>query len=155
MKRSVSLLLVLAMAISMMPLHAFAAQTNHHDHAQPASEPTENLYQELQSRTDALLLEDLGGTSMTDVQTRATVDAMDGAAVDDAAHIIDSTGSQEFVFTDAIAAEVYSTNKGTWSGYGRVFCMTITGIDSIQNLQAYAVMISGTNTEHISDPFAN
>ena len=62
----------------------------------------------------------------------------------------DGTGTQEFVFTDALAADVYSSNTGTWSGYKRLFTLVITGYENIRNLRANLMVVSGTNAEYIS-----
>ena len=60
------------------------------------------------------------------------------------------TGSQKFVFTDEVVSQVYSSNDGTWSGYDKMFSMVITGIESIQNLKADMVLVSGTDVAYIS-----
>ena len=73
-KRGISLLLVLVMVVTMMPLHASAAGTETHTH--PAAVP-DSPYQQLQAQADALLLNHLGTTLMTDAQIRAAVDSMD------------------------------------------------------------------------------
>ena len=67
----------------------------------------------------------------------------------------DGTGSQEFVFTDEVVAQVYSSNRGTWSKYGQMFSMTVTGIGSIENLRANIALVSGTNVRYISSVTAN
>ena len=67
----------------------------------------------------------------------------------------DGTGSQEFVFTDEVMSQVYSSNKGTWSKYGKMFSMTITGFDGIENLQARVALVSGTNATYISPNYVS
>ena len=62
----------------------------------------------------------------------------------------EGTGSQEFVFTDDVVAAVYSSNKGSFSGYGKMFAMTITGIENVENLKADIALVSGTNARYVS-----
>ena len=82
-KRSISLLLVLVMVLSMSPLQVFAAGTDHHDHAPAPQAAAANpdtapsLYRQLEAQTDALLLNYLGSASMTDAEVLSTVDDMD------------------------------------------------------------------------------
>ena len=59
-------------------------------------------------------------------------------------------GTQRFVFTDAVVGQVYSSNDGTWSGYGKMFSMVVTGFGNIENLNARIAVISDTNAEYIS-----
>ena len=58
------------------------------------------------------------------------------------------TGSQRFVFTDEVAAAVYSSNQGQWGRYEKMFAMVITGIETVANLKANIVLVSGTNAEY-------
>ena len=67
----------------------------------------------------------------------------------------DGTGSQEFVFNDAVVSAVYSSNQGTWSKYGQMFSMTVTGIGNIENLRARVALISGTDVQYISSVSAD
>ena len=60
----------------------------------------------------------------------------------------EGTGSQEFVFTDEVVASVYSSNGGRWNSYSKMFSMVITGVESIQNLKANIVIVSGTDAEY-------
>ena len=62
----------------------------------------------------------------------------------------DGTGSQEFVYADHFISQVYSSNKGTWSSYGKAFTMTLTGAENIENLTARIAVVSGTNSVYIS-----
>ena len=63
----------------------------------------------------------------------------------------DGTGSQQFVFTDEVVSQVYSSNAGTsWSGYSKMFSMVITGFGGIENLKANVAVVSGTNVEYVS-----
>ena len=62
----------------------------------------------------------------------------------------DAIGSQAFVFNDEVVAQVYSSNDGSWAGYGQMFSMVITGFESITNLKADVMIVSGTNTRYIS-----
>ena len=62
----------------------------------------------------------------------------------------EGTGSQKFVFTDEVVAQVYSSNNGTWSGYDSMFSMVVTGFESIENLSAQIAVLSGTNATYIS-----
>ena len=62
----------------------------------------------------------------------------------------DGIGSQEFVFTDQVVANVYSSNNGSWNSYSRMFSMVVTGFDGIENLKANISVISGTNTQYVS-----
>ena len=64
----------------------------------------------------------------------------------------DGTGSQKFVFTDAVVAAVYSSNDGTFDGYSKMFSMVITGTDGIENLKANIMLVSGTNVEYGAEP---
>ena len=78
-KRSISLLLVLIMVLSLCPAQVFAAGTDRHDHtaeAVPAVETTDTC-QLLQAQTDALLLQTLGRSSVSEEMAGAAVDAMD------------------------------------------------------------------------------
>ena len=80
-KRSISLLLVLIMVLSLCPVQAFAAGTEEHDHhdhtaeAEPAAETTEP--EQLQAQTDALLLQVLGTATASEEMARSAADAMD------------------------------------------------------------------------------
>ena len=67
----------------------------------------------------------------------------------------DGTGSQDFVFTDEVVSQVYSSNNGTWSGYTKMFSMTITGFENIENLKARIALVSGTNVEYMSSVAVN
>ena len=58
------------------------------------------------------------------------------------------TGSQVFVFTDEVAASVYSSNLGNWNQYEKMFSMVITGIERVENLKANIMLVSGTNTAY-------
>ena len=58
------------------------------------------------------------------------------------------SGSQRFVFNDAVVASVYSSNQGGLGSYGKMFSMVINGVDGIENLKASIVLLSGTNTEY-------
>ena len=58
------------------------------------------------------------------------------------------THSQKFVFNDDVVAAVYSSNNGTATGYGKMFAMTIAGADTVENLQANVMLVSGTNVEY-------
>ena len=69
-KRSICLLLVLVMVFSMSPLQVFAARAEDHDHT------AEPVVQQLQAQADAILLQYLGSTSMTDAEILSTVDGM-------------------------------------------------------------------------------
>ena len=61
------------------------------------------------------------------------------------------TGSQRFVFTDDVVAQVYSSHNGTsWNGYSKMFSMVVTGFQSIENLTARIAVISGTNAQYVS-----
>ena len=62
----------------------------------------------------------------------------------------DGTGYQAFTFTDAVVGNVYSSNDGTWSGYGKMFSMTITGYEDITGLRARIMVLSGTNAAYTS-----
>ena len=62
----------------------------------------------------------------------------------------DGTGSQEFLFNDAVVAQVYSSNDGTWSGYSKMFSMVVTGAEEIENLSARIQIVSGTNAAYVS-----
>ena len=62
----------------------------------------------------------------------------------------DGVGSQEFKFSDAVVADVYSSNQGKWNKYTKAFGMVITGFESITNLQANIVVVSGTNVQCVS-----
>ena len=64
----------------------------------------------------------------------------------------ETVGSQEFVFNDEVVAQVYNSNDGSWSGYGKQFAMVITDFESITNLKAQ-VVVSGTDTEYVSSQF--
>ena len=82
-KRIICLLLALVMVCSMTPLHALAAEPEYHRHTQPVVETADtvsDLYLDLQAQTDALLLESIGTTSMTEKKTIASVEAMDNSA---------------------------------------------------------------------------
>ena len=83
-KRSISLMLVLVMVLSWMPVHAFAAGTEHdHDHAADtvisaeATDTVQSVYQQPQALADALLLKYLGTTTITEEEILRAVDAMD------------------------------------------------------------------------------
>ena len=52
--------------------------------------------------------------------------------------------SQDFTFNEETIKKVYETNNGTQTGYRMKFTMTITGVESIKNLKASCVTISGT-----------
>ena len=67
----------------------------------------------------------------------------------------DGTGTQKFLFNDAVAAQVYSSNAGTVNKYGKMFSMVITGFENIENLQAKMVIVSGTNAEVVSAQTVN
>ena len=88
-KRSISLLLVLVMVCSMMPVYAFADEAEH-DHAltaelsAEAADTVSSVPQQLQQKADALLTEHLGTTSMPDGETEAMVDAMPDGSIDSA-----------------------------------------------------------------------
>ena len=79
LKRGICLLLAMVMVFSAMPMQALAAGTEHHDHlAEPgitAPDP------QLRAQTDALLLNYLGTTSLTERQILATVEAMDADTI--------------------------------------------------------------------------
>ena len=62
----------------------------------------------------------------------------------------DGTGSQKFVFTDEVVSQVYSSNNGSWNSYGQMFSMVITGFETISNLRADVVIVSGTDAEYVS-----
>ena len=62
------------------------------------------------------------------------------------------TGSQQFVFTDEVVASVYSSNNGTWDSYSKMFSMIITGTESVENLSASIMLVSGTTTEYGTTP---
>ena len=62
----------------------------------------------------------------------------------------DGTGSQKFVFTDEVVAQVFQSNNGTTTGYGKMFAMTITGADTVENLHADIALVSGTNVQYVS-----
>jgi len=59
----------------------------------------------------------------------------------------DGVRTQDFVFNENTIGNVYQSNKGTETGYGRMFTMTVTGIDSVSNLRANVVILSGTHAE--------
>ncbi|MBQ7800862.1 MAG: hypothetical protein IJ375_00895 [Oscillospiraceae bacterium] len=61
---------------------------------------------------------------------------------------VTGTGSQKFVFTDEVVEAVYSSNNGTFSGYEKRFSMIITGFESVTNLTAKILLVSGTNVEY-------
>ena len=63
---------------------------------------------------------------------------------------IEGTGYQEFVFTESVVGDVYTSNQGAWNAYGKMFSMTITGISNIENLKANMVIVSDTNAAYIS-----
>lgn len=66
------------------------------------------------------------------------------------------TGSQRFVFTDAVVGQVYSSNDGSsWSGYSKMFSMVVTGFESISNLSARIAIVSDTNVEYVSSSVVN
>ncbi|MBE5758493.1 MAG: hypothetical protein E7332_00460 [Clostridiales bacterium] len=78
----------------------------------------------------------------------------DGAADNDVKIMIrltwdtaDGVRTQDFVFNENTIGNVYKSNKGTETGYGRMFTMTVTGIDSVSNLRANVVILSGTHAE--------
>ena len=102
-KRGISLLLVLVMVVTMMPLHASAAGTEPHTH--PAAVP-DSPYQQLQAQADALLLNHLGTTLMTEAQIRAAVencaDYIPGSPL-----LIDCTD-----FTDAVRRAATDAKEG-------------------------------------------
>lgn len=58
-----------------------------------------------------------------------------------------SSGSQEFVFSDETVKKVYASNKGTQTGYERMFSMILTGFEDIDDLKANVFVVSGTNVE--------
>ena len=61
----------------------------------------------------------------------------------------EGTGTQRFVFSDEVAAQVYSSNNGTsWTSYSKMFSMVITGFENIENLTARMQIISDTNVEY-------
>lgn len=60
------------------------------------------------------------------------------------------TGSQDFTFNETVVSDVYNSNKGTWNSYGKMFTMTITGFESIENLKATILVVSGTGVEYVS-----
>ncbi|MBQ7800861.1 MAG: DUF4982 domain-containing protein [Oscillospiraceae bacterium] len=62
----------------------------------------------------------------------------------------EGTGSQEFKFTDAVVAEVYSSNGGAWNRYEKMFSMIVTGFGNIENLRANIMVVSGTNVQYVS-----
>ena len=62
----------------------------------------------------------------------------------------DGTSSQEFVFSDDFVTEVFSSNKGTWSRYGKQFTLTLTGTEGIQNLKADMMIVSDTDVVYVS-----
>ena len=84
------------------------------------------------------LLKDGGADNDIQIMFRLSWDTADG------------TGSQEFLFSDDVVARVYSSNNGSWSGYGKMFSMVITGTESVENLSVRALMVSGTDAEYIS-----
>ena len=86
------------------------------------------------------------------------VDLLQGGGADNNVQIViqltwdteDGVGSQQFVFTDAVVGQIYSSNTGSWNGYGRMFSLVVTGFDRIENLNARIAILSGTNAEYIS-----
>ena len=87
-KRSISLVLALVMVLSLMPVRAFAAGTEHdHDHAADtalsaeATDTVQSVYQQPQALADALLLKYLGTTTITEEEILWAVDAMDEHAI--------------------------------------------------------------------------
>ena len=62
----------------------------------------------------------------------------------------DGTGSQDFTFTDEVVKQVYSSNRGSWSSYSKMFSMVITGFENIDNLKANVMLVSDTNVEYVS-----
>ena len=86
------------------------------------------------------------------------VELLKGGAADNNIQIVillswdagDATGYQDFTFTDEVVASVYTSNKGTWNSYGKMFSMVIDGFENIENLKAQVVVVSGTNAEYVS-----
>ena len=62
----------------------------------------------------------------------------------------EGTGSQEFVFTDEVVSQVYSSNVGAWNKYTSMFSMVVNGLDGIENLTARIAIVSGTNAAYVS-----
>ena len=60
------------------------------------------------------------------------------------------TGSQDFKFTDEVVGSVYSSNQGAWNKYSKMFSMVVTGFESIENLKANIIVVSGTDAEYVS-----
>ena len=61
------------------------------------------------------------------------------------------TGSQKFVFNDGYVQDVFSSQAGKWNQYVRMFLLTITGAESVENLVANIVVVSGTNAAYVGD----
>lgn len=53
-------------------------------------------------------------------------------------------------FDEETVATVFSSNKGTVTGYNNMFTMTINGFDNIQNLAVNLLVVSGTNARSTS-----
>ena len=77
-KRGISLLLVLAMVFSMLPMQAHADETAHDHtvHAEASAEAELSVYLQLQHEADGLLKEHLLTLSMSPEQIRPAVDTM-------------------------------------------------------------------------------
>ena len=85
-KRRISLLLVLVMVFSMLPVHVHADEASHDHtlHAELSDEAEQSGYLQLQRKADELLTEHLGTASMTREQTMAAVEAMPDGSLDTA-----------------------------------------------------------------------
>ena len=155
MKRSISLLLAVIMVLSMMPLHAFAAGMDAHDHAADtnaarATDTAQSTYRQLQTKVDALLLKYLGTTSMSTKQTRAAVAAMDSstfyAAMDEIEAMID-----QFRLLSDMQLQMFANDTPTFV----VFSDEIMSADSydIMPLATSGTILDGQIT--VSDTASN
>ena len=80
-KRRISLLLVLVMVFSMLPVHAFAAGA---ELSAEATDTVKSVHLQLQAKADELLMEHLGTTAMPEAEALAAVAAMSNDAFDHA-----------------------------------------------------------------------
>ena len=150
MKRSISLLLALVMVLTMMPLHALAAGTEHHDHAAETESAAQSLYQQLQVQADALLLNYLGTTSLTDGETRTAVDAMDPGSIRQAADEILAM-VDPFARLTETQLQLFAVENRTFAAFSaRIMAAEST---AVMPLAASGTVLSGQIT--VSDTASN
>ena len=63
----------------------------------------------------------------------------------------DGVGSQSFTYNEEFVKTVYSSNKGSWSSYGKAFTMILTGYENIENLTGYIAVTSGTDVQYFCE----